>query len=70
MPGYKYGHNKAPVLDCSVSIRELFEDEKSYELGKEQVVLVRLGKECEKLWVGGWDEDGIEGWTGDVVLNR
>jgi len=48
----------------------LFEDEESLECGKEQVVLVRLGKECEKLWVGRWDEDEIEGWTGDVVLNR
>ncbi|KAI4656613.1 uncharacterized protein J4E78_006502 [Alternaria triticimaculans] len=72
MSGYKYGNNKGPMLDCSVSIRELFEDEKSYECGKEQVVLVRLGRECEKLWMGRWDEDedGIEGWTGDVVLNR
>jgi len=70
MPGYKYGNNKGPMLDCSVSIRALFEDEKSYDCGKEQVVLVRLGKECEKLWAGRWNEDGVEGWTGDVVLNR
>jgi len=70
MSGYEYGNNKAPMLDCSVSIRNLFEDEESLECGKEQVVLVRLGKECEKLWVGRWDEDEIEGWTGDVVLNR
>ena len=70
MPGYKYGDNKGPMLDCSVNTRDLFEDEKSYEYGREQVLLVRLGRECEKLWAGRWDEDGIEGWTGDVVLNR
>jgi len=70
MPGYKFGHNQGPMLDRSVGIRELFEDEKSFEGGKEQVVLVRLGKECEKLWAERWDEGGIEGWTGDVVLNR
>jgi len=52
-----------------VSIRELFEDEKSYEYGREQVVLVRLGRECEKLWAERWDEVEVEGWTGDVVLN-
>lgn len=56
MPGYKYGYDKRPMLDCSVSIRELFEDERSFEGWKEQVMLVRLGRECERLWAWRWDE--------------
>lgn len=35
MRGYKYGHDKGPLLDCSVSIRELFKDERGFEGGKE-----------------------------------
>ncbi len=52
MPGYKYEDDNGPMLDCSVSVRELFEDEKTYEYGREHVMLVRLGKEVERSWRG------------------
>jgi len=51
MLGYKYGDNKEPMLDCSVSIRELFHNEKSFKYGREHVVLVRLSSEVVRLWI-------------------
>jgi hypothetical protein len=52
MAGYKYDGDRGPMLDCSVSVRQLFVDETSYGHGREHVVLARLGTEIERLWRG------------------